>query len=458
MGKQRFLATLALGLGVGLAGLLACSGEGGGAGQGGAAPDGSKGADGGDRPADTGRGADAEAGRDASAEAGTTPSLPTASPSAFALGFDASCVVRDAKLRCWGSSVYGVFGPGAPTGTRIPPWTVAGIAPTAAVVAEDHACALADGGTYCWGANLASQLGPVTPPCETSTCATPAPLTGVPGVAQVVGHYNATCARVASGTVTCWGGNEQGSAGRDGGASSVPSTVPLTNVVDVGMGYQFACALRQDGTVWCWGSNERGTLGRSTNAGSASGTDTEAHPVPTPVTDLSGVVQLAVGTHHACALLSDGKVTCWGWNGDPGRGGQLGHDPKGDARCGDIGFCRTSPTEVAGVGAVVKIAAGAWHTCVLRTDKTVACWGWSFRGALGHDPSEDSATEGIAPTPRVVAGLADVTDLALGGAHACALTSGNKVLCWGNNNEGQLGHADAGPALGSWMPIEPVGL
>lgn len=456
----RVVAAMAVGLVCSFASVVACSGESGtlgpepGAGPSDAAPrsDAAPLSDAASPP-EPERPVASDAGGDGGQDGGFGPLPPASWASPLTLTGDVSCLVRDAKLRCWGRSIYDTFGPGAPVGDRTAPWTVSGIAPSVAVMTEDHACAKADGGAYCWGLNASAQLGPVTPACATTSCATPASL-GVADIAQLAGDYGSTCARLTTGGVACWGGNDRGSAGRGGGPSKTPSTVAVTDVVDLGVGHQFACALRKDGTVWCWGSNERGTLGRATSA-SASGTDAAAHPTPEPVAGLSRVVQLAVGDHHSCALRDDGKLTCWGWNGDAGRGGQLGHDPKSDAAC-EVGVCRIAPTEVPGTGAVARVTAGGWHTCVLRTDGTVACWGWSFRGALGHDPAED--TSSIVPTPKPVTGLAGVTDISLGNAHACALTLAGKVLCWGSNYEGQLGHPDAGPALGSWIPLEPAGL
>ena len=56
-----------------------------------------------------------------------------------------------------------------------------------------------------------------------------------------------------------------------------------------------------------------------------------------PATGADGVASLAVGGSHSCALRDDGSVTCWGWNAD----GRLGDGTFGE---------RHLPVEVVGLG------------------------------------------------------------------------------------------------------------
>ncbi len=187
----------------------------------------------------------------------------------------------------------------------------------------------------------------------------------------------------------------------------------------------FTCAVTplatDGGRVWCWGYNKEGQLGR----GSAS---TEPGD-PARIENLSGVVGLASGVGHICALTS-GAVWCWGSNAS----GQLG--------LGDEDH-RFVPTQVSGVTAT-QIAAGSSTTCAVLTSGQVRCWGAGTSGVLGNDASDDSAWP-VAVQTAPGANLTGVVSVAIGdnltSNHACAVRSNGTVWCWGSNSDGQLGRS-----------------
>ncbi len=121
---------------------------------------------------------------------------------------------------------------------------------------------------------------------------------------------------------------------------------------------------------------------------------------------------ITTGGMHACALLSNGKVKCWGSNSS----GQLG----------DGTFTsHSTPIEVPGLENVTAISAGGEFTCALLSDGGVKCFGDNFYGQLGDGTNEKRLT------PAPVSGLSDAVSIAAGDEHACALTSANKARCWG---------------------------
>ena len=77
---------------------------------------------------------------------------------------------------------------------------------------------------------------------------------------------------------------------------------------------------------------------------------------------VDGVVQVAPGGDHTCALFDDGSVACWGNNAS----GQLGDGTTTNA---------TAPVTVTGLTNVTSVTAGGSHTCATRSNNTVACWG-----------------------------------------------------------------------------------
>src|SRR5690606_13753099 len=96
------------------------------------------------------------------------------------------------------------------------------------------------------------------------------------------------------------------------------------------------------------------------------------------------------------------------------------------------------PPPTTGPGAApdpvyVQVASHAEHTCVLRRQGDVLCWGKNTYGQLGDGRRDDSAQ------PKAVTGLVDATSIAVGVDFSCAVRRHGGVVCWGNNEDGQLG-------------------
>jgi len=175
-------------------------------------------------------------------------------------------------------------------------------------------------------------------------------------------------------------------------------------------GQEHTCAILDDGTVECWGHNNFGQVG--------DGTQT-TRLVPVTVTSLGGsAISIAAGSVHTCALLSNGSVRCWGFNGS----GQLGN---GSTALSNV------PVTVTGLSGVVALAAGSLHTCALRTDGSVWCWG----AALANGSNSRSLVPIRVNDPHLTITAQSIT---AGANHTGALFIGD-VLCWGQNTYGQLG-------------------
>lgn len=105
---------------------------------------------------------------------------------------------------------------------------------------------------------------------------------------------------------------------------------------------------------------------------------------------------MSAGYHHTCALKADGTVVCWGAN-------YVGQ--------------ATPPS-----GTFTQVSAGASfvssYTCGVRTDGSVVCWG-----------SDDF---GRATPPS-----GTFTQVDAGQYHTCALKTDGTIACWGYDNAGQ---------------------
>ncbi len=152
---------------------------------------------------------------------------------------------------------------------------------------------------------------------------------------------------------------------------------------------------------------------------------------------------LGTGATHACAAKTDGTVWCWGSNDS----GELGSN--GDSES-------PTPLQVPGISTATAVAAGAAHSCALLADRTVKCWGQNVNGQVGSGTGGDS--DPVRQTPTAVTGLTDVTAIAAGGFHTCALKTGGSVVCWGFNVSGQLGNSAAPASLTNVTPVAVTGL
>ncbi len=132
--------------------------------------------------------------------------------------------------------------------------------------------------------------------------------------------------------------------------------------------FRHFCAV-VDGSAWCWGHNGWGQLGD----GSKTHRSTAAQVLRAPGVPLTGVVQIAPGEGHTCALLEDTTVVCWGSNAS----GQLGI---GEAVGSQLEY---ADHPVVNLTDVVEISSGGEHTCARRGDQTVVCWGRGEEGQLG---------------------------------------------------------------------------
>jgi alpha-tubulin suppressor-like RCC1 family protein len=94
----------------------------------------------------------------------------------------------------------------------------------------------------------------------------------------------------------------------------------------------------------------------------------------------------------------------------------------------------------------ISVASGLSHTCALLSDRTVECWGDDSSGQLGDAKAGTSMPAG-GPNPRPVPNLGDVTALAAGDDHTCALLATGGIVCWGQGADGRLGRGFGPPAL-----------
>lgn len=217
------------------------------------------------------------------------------------------------------------------------------------------------------------------------------------------------------GTLGIGGAGEGGMAGHAGYTSTSGTTSPCSpnTAMAISAGAGHACAVLRDGKVQCWGSNGWGNLGVGSTASSVL-----------PVTlGLSNAMAISVGPYHSCAIYDGGSLACWGYS----RFGTFLENTGADGVSG----LRTLPVgEVGGITDAIAVTVGVVHTCVILASRAVQCWGYSRM--LGVD------NPGVyySSSPITMSSIGSAMAISAQDNYTCALLRDSSVRCWGDYAEG----------------------
>jgi alpha-tubulin suppressor-like RCC1 family protein len=391
-------------------------------------------------------------------------------------GYINTCAELDTgAIKCWGASVTGMLGIGpserrgdsaGDMGDALPGFSLGASAPVASFgsgLGYHYGCALLTNETVkCWGSNSFGQLGidrsshTGDEPDDTGARLSYVSLgTGAKPVAAAGGEYH-SCALLDDGRAKCWGANLYGTSGlgdtqrHDGRASYLGDNLgaidfgPGRTAKRIYSGADFACAILDNDSVKCWGENSNGQLGVGDRNDRGDGAGEMGTALPVVALGSGRIAtSLSLGYRHACAVLDNGDLKCWGWNGQ----GQLGLGQtadRGDA-AGEMGDAL--PRVNLGTGRTARaVFAGYFNTCAILDNSAVKCWGNNQYGQLGVGDTLlrgtlSSAMGDNLPAVNLGSGRT-ATSLGLGIAHACALLDNQRVKCWGYNAHGKLGYGD----------------
>ena len=346
---------------------------------------------------------------------------------------------------------------------------------------DRHTCRIYQSQLWCWGDNQSDQLGLGDNAPDLVT--RPERVGNRSDWFTVAAGSRHTCALRLPGVLRCWGDDSQGQLGSSSGRSRQEPRVPWSDFTQLKCGGDNCCALRSGGALYCWGSNQNGNLGTGSE-------DTGSVAVPTEVSSEQIFLRaLSVGKSHSCAIASDRTLWCWGNNLEhqlglpvPGKvlvPTQVGEESDwlwvatggtqtcgvrrgnllycwGDNREGQVGIERVGPDGevdfaqepvfVTMANDWVRVAAGDKHTCAIKREQALSCWGRNDGRQLGLTDAD------VIESPTRVHEALRFRELALGAAHSCGIdgTSQLKLYCWGQNERGQLG---AGNTESRSMPV-----
>ncbi len=374
--------------------------------------------------------------------------VPGLTAAAVVAGGQHTCAVHGNQVLCWGYDFHGQLGSYAPS-TAVPVTVTAVTGAFQVAAGTDYACALAkadiDRRLFCWGSNADGRLGSDAPVAMTTVRQ---PVLSVGDVGDLDLGNGHGCLRLPSSTqLQCWGRNADGELG-DGSTTSRSHPVLSTGSVtayDAGGSFELpaergiTCAVRGSGKASCWGENGHGQLGDNTTTDSSTPVtvkyDSDPDPDNVVVSDLTGVTEVAVGGFHACALLSNSTVRCWGANGN----GQLGDNSTDERHLAVLVQDDDEADSDTPLTGVSDLVAGARHTCAQMLDGSVRCWGANNLTQLGDGTTtqRSNATKKVRtnnPPPASAGDLGNAVTIASGDNHVCALRGDKGVVCWGDNS------------------------
>ena len=343
-------------------------------------------------------------------------------------------IVEDGSLWCWGRNDSGQLGVGDTQSSFVAQHVDDG--PWQDVSAGDqHTCALDDDGAlYCWGSSSRNRLGTgELEPGSFGSTHEPIRIHDGPWLTVSAGGSH-TCALSAAGSeydgdLVCWGGHGDGQVGSgspeiETSFRSVPLPVAtLDSWADVEAADRHTCGLAVTGSnrraVHCWGSQANGRLGNNVTSDSSAHTAQETRG---ELLDADAHLVSSL-TAHSCAIatIQNTKSYCWGDGGF----GRLGIDSTSN---------RPTPGRVENGEDLVDMAAGGDHTCAVRDDGELLCWGDNIRGQAGID--DDGALVPVTvETPDDVA----FSSVVAGNQFSCGIDVDGVAYCWGTGSDGRLG-------------------
>lgn len=271
-------------------------------------------------------------------------------------------------------------------------------------------------------------------------------------VTQVSINSYTMCVLFSDSRVSCFGRSPRGAHGADTnlfipvvgvgpGEYLVFSSTDQAVLVETG--WQHSCAVFSNGRLRCWGANGQGQCGNGPPNSFAWGTGMTLSQ--TPFVDFSTthvVTAVAAGAQNTCALFSNSRMRCFG-NGVNGLTGLGTTSNWGSTVASSTSLLPFLTFVSLGDPPVLKLSIGQWHACMVFSGGGVACFGYNEDGALGTDSTEiwgSTAASSTSNLPFIqFSSTHPATDVVALYLSSCALFNNKMVRCWGRNKEGESG-------------------
>ena len=289
---------------------------------------------------------------------------------------------------------------------------------------------------------------------------------------QIANARGASCAVLDNQKVTCWGANEDYRLGNTINGWLGKSIAELgnnmqefdfgENINQIVGGHSNFCVVTASGKLQCWGDGANGITGRASTA------DAQMSTLAANFINLgTGLTakSVSVGYAHACAILNNDRVKCWGISNNGRLGNELSSGIIGDG-AGEMGD--SLPYVDLGSGLTAKQVVAAYDfTCAILNNDRVKCWGSGTDGGLGQESSADIGDAvgemgdalvytnlGTGKTAKKLSALVE---------NICAILDNNLVKCWGDSSFGGLGNTNTNfrgnqaNEMGDYLPYVDLG-
>ncbi len=424
-----------------------------------------------------------------------TPSMilvdDTSSWISLTAALDHTCGIYGAKtLKCWGANRFGVLAQNLPApqqgdnpnNPRLNVFTeidkINSVLKSAAAVDggswetvstnDFHTCGIKlDNSLWCWGRNNVKQLGfaltdaipfkefvtQVSPPLTVDSNNTllfdPSTDVWIDVSVGAVQSCAISSARLnvsdKQGKLWCWGNNTFSELGQPPQNPS-PATIGLPNLTPIGSasdwvkviaGRAQTCAINNVGETFCFGFDapvQFSGFGYQVTAVAGQNSDWQS---------------ITLGFNHACGIKSvnsENKLFCWGQQ----QYSQLGTSFNYNSLIPNLVVADSIPADDPYVWK--QLDTGSTHSCAVKNDGTLWCWGRSYSGQLGLGDVLPNATLQQVQTNSVTP--FDWVDVKSNFRTTCARKSNNTVWCWGFNQRTQQGN---GSRVNSFSPVQTTG-
>ena len=278
-----------------------------------------------------------------------------------------------------------------------------------------------DGTVYSFGANSYYQLGRTEDPMK---------IQKVEGLENVIGISAGTYHSMAitkQGVLYTWGYKGQLGTG-DTSIRITPIKTRLKGIAKIDANYQISGAVDGNGNLYLWGDNGYGQLGNGT---------TTALTVPTVVTSLENVIDVAIEEYTVIALTKDGTVWSSGYNSY----GNLGNN----TTTGRITFDKViekyeeTTNEVVYLTNTKSIEAGYENAIAVKEDGTAVAWGYNSYGQFANGTTSHSyiGTQLKYGSEKEI--INEIYDVALTDGGIAIVRNDGRVWTNGENGYGQIG-------------------